>query len=230
MALLLTMLPVYILGNLHCLGMCGPLVMFLGSHPHRHLYFLGRTLSFTLVATAAGEMGAVLNASLQKYQLQACASFGFGAFFALMGVWMILGRGYPGQGWIAASTRGIEKRLSAWLIERRPGPAFLFGLFTVALPCGQTLFVFSACAMEGSALSGMVNGMAFALLTSPSLWVAMHAHCFIQKWRGQANQLMGGLAIIVGILACLRGLAEWGTIDHLVLNPSAEVRYHVVLY
>ncbi len=29
---LLALLPLYILGNLHCIGMCGPIVAFLSRH------------------------------------------------------------------------------------------------------------------------------------------------------------------------------------------------------
>ena len=60
MSLLITMLPLYLLGNLHCIGMCGPLVMLLGQQRCRAFYFLGRTLSFTLAGLLAGALGSVL--------------------------------------------------------------------------------------------------------------------------------------------------------------------------
>ena len=57
MTLLLTMLPLYLFGNVHCLGMCGPLVMLIGQHHFRYFYFVGRTLSFTLAGGLAGAAG-----------------------------------------------------------------------------------------------------------------------------------------------------------------------------
>ena len=75
MSLLLTMLPLYLFGNLHCLGMCGPLVAMIGHHRFRYYYFLGRTLSFTLAAMAAGGAGAVLHLFLNQYHISALTSF-----------------------------------------------------------------------------------------------------------------------------------------------------------
>jgi sulfite exporter TauE/SafE len=67
MTLLLAMLPYYLLGNLHCLGMCGPLTMMLGAHRFRYFYFAGRLFSFTLAGGIAGELGAVLNVFFNQF-------------------------------------------------------------------------------------------------------------------------------------------------------------------
>ena len=39
MRVFLTLLPLYIFVNLHCLVMCGSLVLMLGGHKHRNFYF-----------------------------------------------------------------------------------------------------------------------------------------------------------------------------------------------
>lgn len=230
MGLLIAMLPVYLLANLHCLGMCGPLALLLGSHPYRHLYFLGRVMSFTLAATLSGEAGAVLNQMLRAYQIPAVASFVFGGVILVIAIQGFVGFSIPGTGPMRRLLSLVEQRLAMLVGNQHPLSAFCFGFFTVALPCGQTLLVFSACALSGSAWVGMINGLAFALLTTPSLWLAMHARGLMNRLKSHYNSVMGVLALLVAALAICRGLAEIGTIPHLVLNPSAANQYHVILY
>src|SRR3954462_9520133 len=85
MTLFLTLFPFYILGNIHCLGMCGPLVMMIGKNRLRYLYFLGRLLSFSLAGMLAGEAGAVLHIILKQYYIGEAASFLFGTVILSIG-------------------------------------------------------------------------------------------------------------------------------------------------
>ena len=96
MTTLLTMLPFYLLGNLHCLGMCGPLVMMIGQHRYHYLYFLGRTTAFTLAGMIAGEIGAISNILFSFYHLSALTSFIFGGFILLIGLFSLMGWQMPG--------------------------------------------------------------------------------------------------------------------------------------
>jgi len=226
MTLLLTMLPVYLLGNLHCLGMCGPLVMMIGQHRYRYFYFFGRTLSFSMAGLVAGAMGAVANAFFKHYHLAEATSFIFGGILIILGFSTLFGMGYPGQRWLARRLSSFNQNLSLLMLRDRAWPAFLFGFFTLALPCGQTLIVFSACALSGEMMTGLMNGLAFALLTSPSLFLAMQAHTFFAGIRHYYQIVMGVSALLVGILAFLRGLAEIGIISHWVLSSD----YHLVIF
>lgn len=85
MSLLLAMLPIYLFGNLHCLGMCGPLVMMIGQHRYRYFYFLGRTLSFTLAGMIAGGVGAVVQFFFNTYHIAEMTSFFFGGILMFLG-------------------------------------------------------------------------------------------------------------------------------------------------
>lgn len=226
MSLFFSLLPLYLVGNLHCIGMCGPLVMMLGKHRYRHLYFLGRLLSFALTGMVAGALGAVLDAVLQQYHIPAVTSLVFGSFIFIIGVYSLLGWQYPGYHWLAKRLQGTSQTLSLLMLRDQPWPAFLFGFFTILLPCGQTVIVFSACALAGDAWVGLFNGAAFALLTSPALALAMQAQHLLRYARHYYNTLMGVCGMFIGILAIGRGLAEAGIIPHLVLNET----YHIVLF
>lgn len=230
MTLLLTMLPIYIFGNLHCLGMCGPLVMMIGHHRYRYFYFLGRLLSFTLAGMAAGAFGAVAHYVLKQYHIAEAVSFFFGAVLIVLGASTLMKWQYPGYQWLARRLAKINHDLSLLMLQDRAWPAFLFGFFTLALPCGQTLIVFSACALSGDMGVGALNGLAFALLTTPSLWVAMKAHALLRSGKRYYNLIIGLSALLVGLLAVLRGLAEAGVVSHWVLNPQSAPHYHLVIF
>lgn len=230
MTLLLTMLPIYLLGNLHCIGMCGPLVVMIGQHRYRYFYFLGRLISFTLAGTIAGEAGAVLHLILKQYHIPAVTCFIFGGFILMVGIYSLFGWQYPGHQWLAKRLSRFNHSLTLFMLRDQVWPTFLFGFFTIALPCGQTLIVFSACALSGDLYVGMLNGFVFALLTSPSLFAAMKAHSLFSRAKRHYQKIIGLFGVFVGMIAILRGLAETEVISHLILNPQSAVYYHIVIY
>lgn len=224
MTLFLTMLPLYLFGNLHCLGMCGPLVMMIGQHRYRLFYFFGRTLSFTLAGALAGAAGLLLQVALKESNLSALICFFFGGFLLFLGLRILLGLSYPGAKWLSKHLASTNHALSLLMLRDKPLATFLFGFFTLLLPCGQTLVVYSACALSQDPSVGCLNGFAFALLTSPSLFLAMQARKLLPAAQAYYNIVVGLSAIAVAFLAFCRGLAEMDIIPHLAL---AE---HLVLF
>jgi sulfite exporter TauE/SafE len=124
----------------------------------------------------------------------------------------------------------LNHTLAQLILKDNWKATFLFGFFTVLLPCGQTLVVFSACALVADPLVGLGNGFAFACLTTPSLVLAMHTYKFFNKLKRHSNTILGLSTIFVGILACCRGFAEMGWISHFVLNPNSPTLYHIVIF
>lgn len=224
------MLPVYIFGNLHCLGMCGPLVMMIGHHRYRYYYFFGRILSFTLAGMAAGAFGAVVHFVLKQYHIAEATSFFFGILLIVLGLSTLFKWQYPGYHWLSHRLAKANSYLSLLMLQDKAWPAFLFGFFTLALPCGQTLIVFSACALSGNMGVGALNGFVFAVLTTPSLWLAMRAHSILKGAKQYYNVIIGFSALLVGLFAVLRGLAEAGFISHFVMNPQSSSYFHFVIY
>jgi uncharacterized protein len=229
MSLFISLLPVYLLGNLHCMGMCGPLVMFIGRHRFRNAYFLGRIVAFSLAGMIAGEIGAVLQLIFNKFHIPAITSFLFGGFLILMAISYLAGIRYSGA--FFSSLLGEWSKKAAMLLTKDQFySVFLFGLCTVLLPCGQSLMVFSACALSGDALVGGINGFAFALLTSPSLWFAMKAQALLKACKRYYYPLLGIFSLIVGLLAICRGLAEIQWIPYWVLNPQSSSSLHIAIF
>lgn len=220
---MIALLPLYLLGNLHCIGMCGPLMMFIAKHRYRWFYFLGRLTSFSFVGLLSGEMGFLVTAALKKVHLPALFSLGVGLVIITFGITSLLHLAYPGQKLLNRVGGNLSIALSRNLSKESPWPIFIFGLATILLPCGQTVVVYSAIALMQSAWLGLLNGFLFALLTSPSLIAAMQASAFLQKWRKHYRTWMGIAMLIVGTIALLRGLAELGVIPHLSKS-------HLVIY
>jgi sulfite exporter TauE/SafE len=206
--------------------------MLIGQNRYRYFYFIGRLLSFSLAGLIAGEAGAVVHVFLKRYYLAELLSLVFGCFILGWGLSLLLGKQYPVMNNPAQkkSLNQFQQWISTLLLKDTGWSTFLFGFLTVTLPCGQTLVVFSACALVGDAWVGLGNGFAFALLTSPSLFLAMHTLSLLKTLKGYDRPILGGSSILVGILAICRGLAEMGLISHWVLNPSASISYHVVIY
>ncbi|MEC7839519.1 MAG: sulfite exporter TauE/SafE family protein [Chlamydiota bacterium] len=230
MALLLTMLPIYLFGNLHCIGMCGPLVMMIGKHKYKNYYFIGRTLSFTLAGMIAGGIGSVLNVIIAEYHIPTITSFLFGSTILLIGCSYLFKWKLPGGKAIAHILNPINKKITPLIMKDDPISTFLFGFMTIFLPCGQTVIVYSACALYGDIFVGTLNGFIFALLTSPSLFFAMQAHHLLYKIKAHYNLLIGLSAIVIGALALCRGFADLGMIPHWILNPNSAEKYHLVMF
>lgn len=226
---LLTMLPLYVMGNFHCIGMCGPLVAMIGQHRFRFYYLFGRLVSFTLAGSLAGGSGAVLGAILESYHLGAILSFIFGGVLLVCATQTLLPSFVPafalGKGW-GRMMAPINHLMTPLMLQDRRFPTFLFGFLSLALPCGQTIIVYSACALLEDAALGCLHGFVFALLTSPSLFLAMHFYRFLPRMRHAAERMIALMTLCVALLAFARGFAELGIIPHLNLSE----RYHVVVY
>ncbi len=227
MTLFFTLLPIYLFGNVHCAGMCGPLMMLLAKNRYRWAYFAGRLVSYSLAGLLSAEIGMFFFQTLAHYHLSAFLSIVFGVTIMSLAFFTLFKLPFPGSKWLARKTGRLSALFTKLLGVYGPYPVFLFGVCTLLLPCGQTLVVFSACALEAKPLVGLMNGFVFALLTSPSLIVSMGA---FKKVRHSYHLWIGCATLAVGFLAIFRGLADLDFITHFILNPNASSHYHIVLY
>lgn len=228
MSFFLSMLPIYMTGNFHCLGMCGPLVMTIAHHPYRFLYFFGRTLSFTLLGLISATFGMAIEISLKNSGFSAIACFLLGSFMLLFALGPLISPHIKLPRSIGKRLAKQTSFLSLLLLRNRPLATFYFGFFTPLLPCGQTLMVFSALALYGNPLGGMINGFFFALITSPSLIFAMKAVTLFTPKARMMRFVLPLATLPPAILAFLRGFAEMDIIEHAsIVLPN---KIHLILY
>lgn len=218
----------YLMGNLHCLGMCGPLVMTLANHPFRLLYFFGRALSFSLLGLTSATFGMALEIGLKKSGIGALSCFILGALMLIFAFSPLFSKLFRVPKSIGFRLAKASSFLSTLLLKNRPMSAFYFGFFTPLLPCGQTLMVFSAIALYGDPFIGLLNGLVFALLTSPSLVFAMKAFASINPKAKALRFLLPLVVLPPACLAFLRGFAEMGYIEHASIGLPFHL--HLVLY
>jgi sulfite exporter TauE/SafE len=198
-------------------------------HRFRALYYLGRISSFTLAGCLAGWTGAVFNLLLRPYHIPALTSFVFGGTLLMTGLLPLFKPHFLHSG-LGARLSSLTSILSALILHDRAFSVFLFGFLTVLLPCGQTLVVWSACALWGDPWIGLWNGSAFACLTTPSLFLVMRTYALLKWMQPYYHRIVSLIAICVGALAICRGLAELNIIEHFILNQKAASEYHFVIY
>lgn len=205
MELILSMLPIYFLGNVHCMGMCGPLAMLLAKHPFRMAYFLGRISAFTFIGMLVGEMGAAVQVFLNQYHISAVTSLLFGGVILIFALNYFSFISFPKSKKIMDLFKIINQKVSLLILKQNFSSAYYFGLATPLLPCGQSLMIFSVSAILANPWLGALNSFVFAMLTTPSLWLSMRASSFLLSFAKNYRWIMGVLLFVVAFLALWRG-------------------------
>jgi uncharacterized protein len=229
MTLFLSLLPIYLFGNLHCLGMCGPLVMLISRHQNQLYYLLGRLISYSLTGLVAGGAGALIQLSLKKYYFSELIALACGGMLIWWGARKLMGLPFFNRQFGHPFVKKLVGLIGSLLRLESHRSLFFLGFLSIALPCGQTIIVFSACALTGDPMIGFLNGLAFAIFTSPSLIFAMKTFAYVKSFKSLDRFILGGCSIVVGVLSCCRGLAELQFIPHLIINPHSEI-FHLVVY
>lgn len=205
-----------LMGGVHCVGMCGPLVTAFalqrpGEAPRFLLHLsanLGRLASYTVAGAVAGGLGA---SSLWLAQLFPVERVLFGlanAMLVLMGLYLggwnhWLAHVERAGGWL---WRRLKPLLARVLPIEHPGQAFLAGLLWGWLPCGLVYSVLIAALASGSPATGAFTMLAFGLGTLPNLlamgWFANRLARWVQH---PAVRKTAGLVVLtLGIVGLAR--------------------------
>lgn len=201
-----------IFGSLHCLGMCGPLVMAI---PHISdtkagvaldgvIYNFGRTLSYTSMGVVLGLLGV----SAKFAGIQNILSIVVGILLLLS---LVIPRKYYS---FVNDKKRINKfviRLKSQfrsLIEKRSKFSLLFlGILNGFLPCGLVYVALAGSLALGDLLSSALYMFAFGLGTIPLLAVVYFSKDLISsKLRVRFNRAVPYAIGVVAILLILRGM------------------------
>ena len=225
MSLIVSVFPLYLMANLHCLGMCGPIAMMLHARSKKYLYLVGRSLSFTCMGLVAGSLGSIIDISVDVAYFSSWVSILFG--LSLLVVVLQIHRLFLFKVfWIQKKINSMTQYFIILLNRKESSSALLVGLLTVLLPCGQSLMVFSISALSLDPVWGSLNAFAFTLITTPSLLFAMKASSFLMRYKQHSRLIMRGLMAFVGSVSILRGLSQMEIIPHLTLSDT----FHIVMY
>lgn len=199
-----------VLTSLHCVGMCGGIMLSqsinkdskgkFDSMKPALMYNAGRVVSYTILGGIVGSLGSVLSLSISvKAGLQIFA----GVFMIIMGLNM--------SGYSLFRKFNIKLPWSACSVKNKPKTPFLVGVLNGLMPCGplQTMQLYALG--TGSAYKGALAMLIFSLGTVPLMLTFGALSGLMSK--GYTKTLLkfsGILIVVLGVVMGSRGLALAG--------------------
>jgi sulfite exporter TauE/SafE len=162
-----------LVSGLHCVQMCGPIALVVGSGRPLVLYNAGRILTYGFLGAVAGSAGRAL------MLLGSAATVVSGAAMIIAGV-LMLGL-VPTKGLITIRPHGRFSRLTGGLL-RAGRNKFLLGLALGFLPCGLVYAALLKAMDSAGVVSGALTMLAFGIGTSAALFAVGYGTGFCGRW------------------------------------------------
>ncbi len=219
MEVFLAGLLVGLAGSLHCVGMCGPLVMLLPSS-HRAaftsiIYHLGRVIVYVLLGLFFGSIIQWLD--LRKFEQ--AFSLGLGGLFIVLWLKSAFSKKTSGGFISDFVNRYFGKVIKGDVL----GGWFLAGMLNGLLPCGLVYGALLASLGTGSAIGAVTFMLGFGLATVPTMvLVALTKNFVTQKIRFSLNKILPYWLLIMGVVFLLRG----ANLGIPYLSPKFEKNIH----
>ena len=201
-------------GSVHCVGMCGPIVLVLpggGERSHfrfllnRLLYNIGRVITYSFMGFIVGLIGKSIK--LGGYQQIVSVIFGAMIIIAVLLPVRSIGRILP-----LPRMDGMKARVKAMWLKYFNNPShrslFTIGLLNGFLPCGFVYLGLAGALSTGEVWKGIAYMALFGAGTIPILMATAYAGKILSLGiRRTINRLIPVAAVIIGVLFILRGLS-----------------------
>ncbi len=196
-------------GSLHCVAMCGPLLLALPSigenqwsqAKNRLVYQIGRILTYGVIGLFVGFIG--IGISMKGWQQ--VLSISTGVALLLIALFHFIGT--KNSSFLKTQQRLIVpliKQMGYWL--HKPDGSFMTGVLNGMIPCGMVYMALATALNTGSALNGARFMILFGLGTLPLLLLTAVAGNFIKtKIPFRLSAWLPFLFIIMGSWFILRG-------------------------
>ena len=228
-----TFVPPFIVGlagSLHCLGMCGPLVVawslryrtasaagsgnegyifFSGAFLHHLGFHAGRITTYgVLGAIVAGVFGSL---EVHRFSMQYRAGFAIASGIALIGLGLVIFGTLPLPRFVtrllSPQATFFGKSLAKLANSMSPSSKIGLGMLAGLLPCGLTWAMLVAAASTLSPVRGLVTMAAFGLGTIPALLAAgMSATLVSARTRLFGERAAAIFIVMMGASLAIRGL------------------------
>lgn len=201
-----------ILGSVHCVGMCGPIVIGLPVSfstrtrlfISRLLYSGGRVITYMLMGAAVGLVGKSI--AMAGFHRWLSIAAGIGIILAVLLPANITQKIFPAK----FNQLIVDRIRRAWgsLFQKRTmGSMVAIGLLNGLLPCGFLYAGLAAAATTGSALSAAGYMFWFGLGTVPALLAtSLFGSVLTVRARQFFLRLLPVGAVVLGLLLVLRGM------------------------
>ena len=221
-----------LVGSVHCLGMCGPLVTTyadrlddggpLSTHEIRQqaLFNAGRGVSYTLIGAVFGALGGLVYDAAGLAEVGTAVRGGVGV---VVGLFVLgVGAGYLTQGSAVDVTRSLPVvgdlfgRVSRALVTRLDrlvdGPGMVaLGAMHGLLPCPLLYPTFLYAASTGSAVTGALSLAALSVGTMPLLFAYGTAFGTVSPGhRAAVHRLLGAAFLVLALVPLSNGLGAFG--------------------
>lgn len=200
-----------LIGNLHCLGMCGPLALAI---PIKRSTIQQRLLSISLYNTGRITIYSTFGAVLGLLG-KAVVITGFQQYFSiLIGTLIILGVVFPFfmkqtnvlKASLFSSVGKIKNVFGRLLTKRSYSSLFAIGIMNGLLPCGLVYMALAGAILSGSWKMGAAYMVLFGIGTLPVMFALPYFGQFLSTTvRTQFRKLIPVTLILFGILLILRG-------------------------
>jgi len=207
-AVLVGVLGSSLVGSVHCVAMCGPLLGFGGLGAHRHSlrlgigHGLGRLVTYAVLGVIAGAIGGAIDLAGSLAAVQRTATIVAGSFILAWGLWSLsLALGWRRGEAAPARGHAFGSALVRIRTTRPSRRAFLYGTLTGLLPCGW-LWAFVVTA-GGTAhwWSGGLVMVAFWLGTMPAmLGLFAFGGPLLARIRAQLPAITACVLIALGVI------------------------------
>lgn len=202
-----------LLGSSHCLGMCGPFALAIGSSSRswsangirQTLYTAGRIFTYAVLGAAAGYGGS-------RLAHVAPALLNIPAILALIAGMFLCWQGLAAAGVIRRSPHQAGTPCLATIFFgsflRRPGAGgvFLAGVFTGLLPCGLLYGMVALAASTHVLWKGIAVMTLFGLGTAPAMIAAGWSGSLVSVTiRRHAMTAAAWCLVVTGAISVVRG-------------------------
>lgn len=200
-----------LVGNLHCLGMCGPIALAVpavGTSERSRVfgiltYNLGRILIYGLIGAIFGLLGSTINLmGFQQY------------FSVILGSLIVMAVLVP---WALKKIDIVQKPLFGAIVKMKGlfrkqfekgtfGAVFVIGVFNGLLPCGLVYMAAAGAVVVGEIYQGALYMMLFGIGTLPVMFGLPYIGKFMKNSiRSRLRKLVPVTMLAFGILLILRG-------------------------
>jgi sulfite exporter TauE/SafE len=208
---LLAALTLGLIGSMHCIGMCGPLVLAVPSNAagrwmfllERGIYNIGKAVTYAVMGAVLGMMGKGLLMGLQQDLSVVLGCLMLITIGIPLGLKNMLERFSPLQ----HLYRFVKVRFSSLMGKRGKTTLFLMGMMNGLLPCGLVYTALVGATVLADVRQSALFMIVFGLGTAPALIAVSFTGKLISvRFRSLFTRAVPVLSIALAVLLILRGM------------------------
>jgi uncharacterized protein len=199
------------LGSLHCIGMCGPIVLALPQHESNKvlvamdglLYNFGRILTYCMLGLLSGLIGSFFG--LERYQ--GILEISIGAIILLYFIIPRKSRAGMADNKVFNFVSTKFRRLFNYFLNSHDKTSLaILGMLNGLLPCGLVYVALGGAIAEAELVTSISYMAAFGLGTFPVMFSIYFAKNFIPiNWRRKLTKLIPYAIAALALLLIFRG-------------------------